>query len=73
MRANASGSADIIYSIGLWRIYIATYGSDIVNDVTKQVTQNIYYQWIVLQYLILYLNFTKKSNLTSRFQYDFLK
>ena len=46
IRAEARGSADIIYN--MWRISILC-GSGIVNDVTKVGhAQNIYYQRIVL-------------------------
>jgi len=46
MRADARGSADIIYC--MWRISLI-YGPDIVNDVTKVGhAQNIYYQEIIL-------------------------
>ena len=56
MRADAIGSADTIYC--MWRISLLC-GLGIVNDVTKVGhVQNICYQRIVL-----YFNFTKKSNL----------
>ena len=50
MRADARGSADVIYC--MWRISLLC-GSDIVNDVTKVGhAHNIYYQRIVLSCLI---------------------